>query len=176
VRFSVIQSEQDGGFEAFQIEADLIHLLLGMRMTVVNCHPRCFFLTSDNPVVRKFPSKNGKLDDEVWFPISYRRGVLWHRRSLAANTTFGYSEAFAYNRRLIKNSYKFIYSPLPQPWIEVASKELSAEPPVLGHYGSLRQIIAEAKPAIDQNGRPCGEIVDIVAALRARPKPDVVGL
>lgn len=164
------------GFMAFQIEADLIHLLLKMQMTVVNCHPGRFFLTSDNPVGRTFPSGNDKLDDDVWFPISYKRGVLWHRRRLGAKTTFGYSEHFAYNRRLIKNSYKFIYSPLPDGWIESASREVHVDPPLLGHYGSLREVIAQAKPAFDASGRPCGEIIDVMAAMRARPKPDVVGL
>lgn len=164
------------GFMAFEIEAELIRLLLGMRMTVVNCHPRCFFLTSDNPVVRTFPSGAGKLDDELWFPISHKRGVLWHRRTLGVRTTFGYSETFAYNRRLIKNSYRFVFSPLPQDWIAAASREVPADPPLLGHYGSLREMIEEAKPAVDLNGRSCGEIVDIMAALRARPKPDVVGI
>jgi hypothetical protein len=70
------------GFESFRIEGDVIRMLLGMRLTIVACHPRLFFVTSDNPVVRTYPSKPDTVDDEMWFPISYKRGVLWHRRTL----------------------------------------------------------------------------------------------
>jgi hypothetical protein len=102
--------------------------------------------------------------------------VLWHRRRFGKKTTFGYSATYAYNRRIIRNAYKFVYSPLSHDWIAGASREVSVDPPLLGYYGSLREVTEEAKPAIDSNGKPCGEIVDVMAAMRTRPKPDVVGI
>jgi len=162
------------GFEAFQIEEVLIRLLLGMQMTVVDCNYRCFFLTSDTPVVRTYPSGHDKLDDEVWFPISYRRGILWHRRNDGIRNRLGYSGSFLYNRRVIRHAYKFIYSPLSEGWIKTAARQETFDP-LFGYYGSLEKVIEGAKPAIF-NGERHGEIVDIVAAMRASPKPDVVGI
>jgi len=162
------------GFESFHLEEHLIELLLGMRMTVATCHRRSFFVTSDNPVVRTYPSRPDQLNDEMWFPISYKRGVLWHRRSLSEKTTFGFSETISMNRRMIKHAHIRIYSPRPEDWIREASKEATFDP-LLGHYGSLSKVIAASEEAIDMQGKP-REIVDLVAAMRAGQKIDVLGL
>ncbi len=164
------------GFHSFKMEEDLLRLLGGMEMTIVDCNLQGFFLTSDNPVVRTFPSAHGKQDDEVWLPVSYKRGLLWHRRALGKRTCFGHSQVRSYNRRVIKYCYKYVYSPLAEGWIEPATSQETFDP-LLGHYGSLERVIAEAKPAIDgKTGKRCGEIVDFVAALRTGEKLDVVGV
>jgi len=143
-------------------------------MTVVTSHQRSFFVTSDNPVIRTYPSKPDKLDDEMWFPISYKRAILWHRRNLGEKTTFGYSQTISVNRRTIKHAHRRIYSPLRQDWIRDASKQATFDP-LWGHYGSLAKVIAASEQVIDMEGKP-REIVDLVAALRAGQRVDVVGL
>ena len=125
-------------------------------------------------MVRTYPSRPDKLDDEMWFPISYKRGILWHRRSLSEKTTFGFSETISMNRRIIKHAHRRIYSPLPEDWIREASKEARFDP-LFGYYGSLSKVIAASEQAIDMEGKP-REIVDLVAAMRAGQKMDVVGL
>jgi hypothetical protein len=163
------------GFYSFQIEADVIRLLLDMSMTIVNCHYRSFFLTSDNPAVRTFESAQNRNDDEMWFPISHSRGILWHRRRLGTKIGFGHAESRALNRRVIKHAYKFIYSPLAESWVEEAARNETFDP-LLGHYGSLEQVFAQALPAIGPDDKPCGEIVEIFAAMKSGEKPDVVGV
>jgi hypothetical protein len=78
------------------------------------------------------------------------------------------------NRRMIKHAHRRIYSPLREDWIGEASKEATFDP-LLGHYGSLAKVIAASEQAIDMEGKP-REIVDLVAAMRAGKKMDVVGL
>ncbi len=167
------------GFESFRLEPEIIRLLLGMRMTVMDCHPKSFFLISDNPVVRTYPSDGamakGRWDDEVWFPISHKRGLLWHRRGLGERAGFGHSESRSLNRRVVERSYKFVYSPLPEDWIAEAARKETSDP-LVGHYGSLDRVIGEARPAIDHHGRPCGEIVDLVAAMRSGERVDILGI
>jgi hypothetical protein len=81
------------GFEVYRIEKDVIEMLLQMNLTLVDCHYQSFFLTSDNPVVRIYPSGSDKLDDEVWFPISYKRAIHWHRRrGVGIKNGLGHSE------------------------------------------------------------------------------------
>lgn len=161
------------GFQSFQMEEGMIRLLLQMNLTIVECHYRSFFLTSDNPVIRKFPSSYDNLDDDVWFPISHKRGVLWHRRRLPIRTTFGHAESRSMNRRVIKLCYKFVYSPLSESWVETDCRQETHDP-LYGHYGSLEKVIAQAKPAVDQHGRPSGEIVDLLAAMKSGERHDVL--
>lgn len=164
------------GFTSFQVEADVIHSLLDMKMTIVDCHYRCLFLTSDNPVVRTFPSAwDIGADDAVWFPISYKRGVLWHRRRFDTRTCLGYSESHALNRRVIKHSFKYVYAPRPDSSVESATRHESFDP-LFGYYGSLERVIGQARPAINSDGTPHGEIVDLIAALRSGSQMEVVGI
>lgn len=161
------------GFYVFQNEKQVIHLMQQMRMTIVNCHPKSAFLTSDNPVVRTFPTHHGSLDDQVWFPISYKRGVLWHRNNLPAKTTFGHSQTRALNRRVIKYAYKKVFAPLPEDWIEgvVMTEDFN---PLLGHYGSLREVMQHSVQTDSSEEEQPKEIVDLVAAMKAGKKLDVV--
>lgn len=163
------------GFEAFQSEMEVIKLLLGMRMSILDCNYRCFFLTSDNPAVRTYPSAHGAQDDEMWFPISHKRGILWHRREMGTRNKLGYSECFAFNRRVIKHAYKYIYSPLAESWIDAAARQETYDP-LYGHYGSLERVIAQSRPAFDDTGNQHGEIVDLIAAVKSGEKMDVVGI
>jgi hypothetical protein len=160
------------GFESFQNEGNLIRLLLDMNMTVVSPNPRLFFVTSDNPVVRIYPSQPDKTDDEMWFPISWSRAIWWHRRDIGLKSRLGYSETMAMNHRLIKHSYRRIYSPLAQDWVMEAVRNAVFNP-VWGHYRSLRAVLDKSERAIDQDGKP-HEIVDLVAALRSGEPVDVV--
>jgi Protein of unknown function (DUF4238) len=161
------------GFESFQLEGGVIQLLLGMRMTVVTCHPRLFFVTTDNPVVRTYPSVVECVGDEVWFPISYKRGILWHSRRIGAKTRFGYSETMAINRRAIKHAFRRIYSPLRADWVRTAAAEAKFNP-MWGHYDSLRTVIERATHSIVDADGVHREIVDFVAALRVGAAVDVV--
>jgi hypothetical protein len=131
------------GFSSFQIQENVIHEMLAMRMTIVDCHFRCFFLASDNPVLAIPPSSPEKRDEQMWIPISYNRGILWHRRAdLGVRTCFGYSETHAINRQIIKMCYKRVYSPLPESWIESAGSQEKHDP-LWGHYGSLEKVRAD---------------------------------
>lgn len=165
------------GFTAFLSQPAVTQLLMRMRLTVVDCHPKSVFLTSDNPVVRTYPSDAAiarhKWDDEMWFPISHKRGLLWHRRNCGSRERFGHSQCRSLNRQVIKHAYKFIYSPRPEEWIGTAVT--TAKPaPLLGHYESLEKVIAASKPAIDTHGRAVGEIVDSFAVMRDNAKVDVL--
>lgn len=44
------------------------------------------------------------------------------------------------------------------------------------HYGSLDIVIAQSAPAVNPDGTPCGEVVDLLAAMRSGQRPNVVGL
>jgi hypothetical protein len=163
------------GFTAYQVEEGLIKCLLGMRMSIVDCHPSTFFLTSDNPAVRTHPSPNGKCNDELWFPISHKRAVYWHLSpNLGRRERFGYSRCCALNRRMIKYAYKYIYSPLPSDWVETAARQETFDP-LWGHYGTLERVIARSEPAAYSDGRK-GEVVDLIAAMRSGERFDVVGV
>lgn len=163
------------GFRSFEIERDVISLLLGMQMTIVDCNRRCVFLTSDNPVVRTFPSGPGRADDEVWFPISHKRAVRWHRRhKMGVREQLGYSQCFQLNRRVIKFAHKFIYSPLRETWIEEAARGETYNPR-FGHYGSLERVISKSAKVSSRDGKQ-GEIIDLIAAMRDGEQVDVVGV
>ena len=153
----------------------MIQLLLSMKLTVVDCNYRCFFVTSDNPVVRSYPSAPNRLDDEVWFPISYRRGVLWHRHNREDRTTLGYSQSLEKNKRVIRNSYKFVYSPLQDDWVESAAKNESRNQ-LLGHYESLEKVVERGTSTFGANGVAPENIVDTIAAMKSGERLDVVGI
>lgn len=161
------------GFDVFQFEKQFIHLIQEMQMTIVDCHPKSVFLTSDNPVVRTFPTRHDSLDDQVWFPISYKRGILWHRNNLPGRTTFGHSQTRAFNRRVIKYSYKKVFAPLPEDWIEAAVTTEDFDP-LLGHYGSLDEVMKHALQAESPEKGHSKEIVDLFAAMKAGKRLDVV--
>jgi hypothetical protein len=162
------------GFESFHLERMVIDELRGMHMTIVTCPPDSFFVTSDNPVVRTFPSKHDKSDDELWFPISFKRGILWHRMRNMPRKGLGFSETRSLNRRLIKFAFRRVFSPLPQNWVEAATREENFYP-TLGHYESLSKVADSSERVIDSAGND-REIVDLIGAMRAGPRFDVVGL
>ena len=153
------------GFSAFELEKDILDILHGMTLTIVDCHFRCFFLTSDNPVVHISPSESSKMNDEVWFPISYNRALLWSHRPRMERERLGYSETRVRNRQIIKYSYKFIYSPRPEQWIESAVREEPFDP-MFGHYGSLEKVIEGARPAYASGHNKIREIVDLGASMK----------
>jgi hypothetical protein len=129
-------------------------------------------IQKDNPGLRL-------KDAEVWFPISYNRGLLWDRRHRGIKkTTLGHSATRAYNRHMIKWCYREVYAPLPEDWISAAVKEITFDP-CLGHYGTLEDVLKHSLPAVaGPPGRevPMGEVVDLLAVLRAGEKRDVVRL
>jgi hypothetical protein len=172
------------GFESFRYGPHFLAALSDMGLTVCTCHYKSFFLTSDNPVVTtsdERPDRPGVLlkDAEVWFPISYKKGLLWSwKHKGVSRDCFGHSKTRAMNRRIIRWCYKKVYSPLRDVWIEAAMKENSFDP-CYGHYGSLQQLIdGHTAPAVMITGKSqnVGEIVDLTAGLRAGEKCDVVKL
>lgn len=169
------------GFESFKTEALFLNGLMRMGLTVCASHPKSFFITSDNPVILVSPFQKdspglGHKDTQVWFPISYKKGLMWSwKHSGIDRTTFGHSATRALNRAMIKWCYREIYSPLPEDWIAAAVKENTFDP-CYGHYGSLEQMAGDFSfDAVDDNGRK-REIVDLLAALRAGEKTDVLNL
>jgi Protein of unknown function (DUF4238) len=172
------------GFDSFTFETLWLEGLARMGLTICTSHSKSFFLTSDNPVVLRsyFQPDNpglGVKDAEVWFPISYNHGLLWSRKHLGIHkTTLGYAATCDYNRQIIKWCYREVYSPLPGDWINEAVKEATFDP-CYGHYGSLEKVLQHSFHARigppGPKGRK-GEVVDILAALRAGEKCDVVRL
>ncbi len=170
------------GFEAMQLQEMWINVLSKMGLTICGSHYQSFFITSDNPVVVHCGSQPnnpgiGVKDAEIWFPISYKKGLLWtwkHRG--VQRDTFGHSLTRTMNKRMIKWCYKEVYSPLAEDWIGRAMKEVQFDP-CYGHYGSLQEMIDNyALTAILPNGTQAGEIMDITAGLKSGEKHDVVGI
>lgn len=171
------------GFEIARWEGLLIDTLCRMGLTICYAQYKSFFLTSDNPVIttsQKQPDRPGfELPDaQIWFPISHRKGLLWTWKHRGVQTDyFGHSQTRVMNRRIVRWCYKRVYSPLPDDWIEAAMRENNFDPRY-GHYGSLQAVIDQHSVPIkaNGNGQPTREIVDLVAALRAGEKVDVVNL
>lgn len=170
------------GFESFRHEKTYLDQLTKMGLTICRSHPKSCFITGDNPVILVSswqPNNPGLIvkDIRVWFPISYRKGLLWswgHRG--IDKTTFGHSETRMWNRHMVKWCYQEVYSPLPDDWLRDAVKEITFDP-CLGHYGSLKEMAeAHSFPALDGNSKEMGEIIDTGAALRAGEKHDVLKL
>jgi hypothetical protein len=167
------------GFGSFELEVLVYIDLLQMGFTICTCHYKSFFLTSDNPVVctsASKPESPGTLlpDAEIWFPISYKRGLLWCRKHRGVqHTTFGHSDTCKMNKRIIRWCYKGVYSPLPENWIETAMMANTFNP-CLGHYGSLEKTHGHKTEIVKDDGTK-EEVVDVLAALRAGEKRNVVG-
>lgn len=163
--------------------------LARMEFALCHSHRNSFFLTSDNPVLflsSAQPNNPGLElpDTRVWFPISHNRGLLWsHRKKNPLGSirlerrNLGFSETRTLNRHIVKWSYKDVYSPLPESWVEEAVKSAEFDP-CFGHYGSLKQLIeAHTAPAVfhGPNGKQRnGEIVNMTAGLRTGEKCDAV--
>lgn len=170
------------GFESFRFEEAYLNELMRMGLTICTSHPKSFFITSDNPVVlvsTSQPNNPGLLlrDAQVWFPISHKKGLLWSwSHGGIDKTTLGHSATRMWNRQMIKWCYKEVYSPLTDDWIRDAVKEITFGP-CLGHYGSLKEMAeGHAFPAVDGNDNRMGEVIDMMSALRAGEKKDVVRL
>ncbi len=170
------------GFESIGHERTYLDQLMKMGLTICSSHPKSFFITSDNPVILVSslqPNNPGLIvpDVRVWFPISYRKGLLWSWAHRGINkTAFGHSETRMWNRQMIKWCYREVYSPSPEDWLRDAVKEIEFDPR-LGHYGSLKEMAeSHSLPALDANNKEVGEIIDSAAALRAGKKHDVLKL
>ena len=169
------------GFISTQTEAIWLDTLSAMGLTICNAHPGSCFVTSDNPVVLTCNSQKDRpglwvKDAEVWFPISHKKGLLWTWRHTGADaTTLGHSATRNQNRKMIRWCYRAIYAPLPEDWIGLAVKEETFNP-CYGHYGSLKETAENhCLPAVDESGSS-REVVDLVSALRAGEKLDVLKL
>jgi hypothetical protein len=172
------------GFEAYKFEEVFIDAVSRMGLTICTAHYKSFFITSDNPVVLTSDSQSDSpglalRDAQVWFPISYRRGLLWSwKHSGVERDYFNHSETRKMNRRMVRWCYKHVYSPLAEDWIEAAVKEVSFNP-CFGHYGTLQRVMdAHSAPAVmgPGAGERVGNIVDLIAGLRSGQKCDVVNL
>ena len=169
------------GFSSFESEATWVEALSKMALTICEAHPRSFFVTSDNPVILTRGSQSdtpglGLIDAEVWFPISHRKGLLWTwKASQTGRTTLGHSATRIRNRMMIKWCYREVYAPLPEDWVESAIIEDKFDP-CFGHYGSLKDVAEKhCVSAVDQAGKN-HEIIDLLKALRASEKLDVLRL
>jgi hypothetical protein len=169
------------GFTSFESEKTWLEALSRMRLTICEAHPKSFFATSDNPVILTANSQSdrpglGLSDAEVWFPISYKRGLLWTWKSgQTEKTTLGHSATRIKNRLMIRWCYREIYAPLPEDWIASAVKEEKFDP-CFGHYGSLKEFAENHLiNALDETGKK-REIIDLVSGLKAGAKLDVLGL
>lgn len=170
------------GFESFKTEPFYLDVLMQMGLALCTSHPNSFFLTSDNPVILTAQSQKdnpglGLKDAEIWFPISHKKALLWSwRHGGIDKTTLGHSATRMWNRQMIKWCYREAYSPLADDWIKTAVKEITFDP-CFGHYGSLEEMAgSHSHPAVDGDDNRMGEIIDMVAALRAGEKKDVVRL
>jgi hypothetical protein len=169
------------GFTSFETEGMWLNALCQMGLTVCNCHPKSCLITSDNPVILTCQSQKdspglGLKDAEVWFPISYNKGLLWTWRDRGiSKMTLGHSATRVQNRNMIRWCYREVYAPLPEDWLGPAVTENSFDPRY-GHYGSLEQVAGNhALYAADASGAQ-KEIVDMLAALRAGEKCDALRL
>ena len=94
-----------------------------MGLTICTSHPKSCFLTSDNPVILTSHSQKddpgiGQRYTEVWFSVSYKKGLLWTwKHSGIDKTTLGHSATRVQNRNMIRWCYKEVYSPLREDWI-----------------------------------------------------------
>ena len=169
------------GFTSFQTEVFWVNALTQMGLTVCTSHPNSFFLTSDNPVILTSHSQKdspglGLKDAEVWFPISYKRALLWRwKHRVTDRTTLGHSATRVRNRNMIRWCYNEVYAPLPEVWINSATKGCTFDT-CYGHYGSLDKVANDhAFHVVDDSGMR-REIVDILAGLRTGEKVDVLQL
>jgi hypothetical protein len=169
------------GFTSFESETTWLEALSMMGLTICDARPKSFFVTSDNPVILTDSSQSnrpvlGTIDDEIWFPISHRKGLFWTRKSSQiGRTTLGHSATRIKNRLMIKWCYKEVYSPLSYAWLESAVTEEKFDP-CYGHYGSLKEVAENhCVWAIDEAGKK-REIIDLLSGLRAGEKLDVLRL
>ncbi|MCK9459682.1 MAG: DUF4238 domain-containing protein [Proteobacteria bacterium] len=170
------------GFESFQYQELWMDFMCAMSLTIMHSHH--FFITSDNPVILFSRSKKGidnvglkMRDAEIWFPISWNKGLLWRWGKHPTHHQTGYSENCVLNRREIDGCYKFVYSPLQSDWLEKTSHQTNFNP-LIGYYGCLNNFFSHAKPCYDaQTGELLdGEIIEVFAALKHANKPDILGI
>jgi hypothetical protein len=86
----------------------------------------------------------------------------------------GHGQTRELNRRIVNWCYQEVYSPLAESWIELAVLENKFDP-CLGHYGSLEEAIKNHSFKARKKDGTTTEIVDMMAALRAGKKQNVVG-
>ena len=86
------------------------------------------FITGDNPVVINDPDDRfgqailQSQRIEVWFPIAHDKGFLLdHSVGPDCKEQLGHSQTRLLNRRALKWAYRFVYSPRPEPWLDVAA-------------------------------------------------------
>jgi hypothetical protein len=171
------------GFESCSTKELFVNTLCRMGLTICLSHYNSFFITSDNPVVLTSSLQPdqpglGLSDAEIWFPVSYRVGLLWRwRHGNVQRDTFGHSQTRVMNRRMVRWCYKEVYSPQRESWIEAAVMEVDFDP-CYGHYGTLQRLLESAVPAatVPHLGKQTGEVVDTIAGLRTGEKCDVVKL
>lgn len=170
------------GFESFEQMELWIKCLSLMNLTVVECHYKSFFTTSDNPVIvfsnARSTEKQHNIglkmkDAKVWFPISWNKGLLWHWDAPQERTGFGYSETHKINHKVAQWCYKFVYSPQPVQWLAI--KDVVFDP-LRGHYGSLKKFFELSRPCFDlKSGKQIGDVIEIMSALRSGIKQDILG-
>lgn len=169
------------GFDSFNYTEMCARQFMSMSLTIVDAQENDFFVTSDNPVVTHSPSQPDNpgfqvKDAIVWFPISYKRALLWHhRKQHPPREVFSARQTRDKNKLVIKWCYKFIYSPLPDSWVREVAVEEKFDP-CYGHYGTLNDVIGRAAPAFLPSGTPAGEIIEVGSALRAGVKVDALGI
>ncbi len=146
-----IEDQRQAGLESFQFTEMLAAALSQMRMRLIHVYRKDVFITSDNPVVVNVPGfHRGEgisqtKDTEVWFPISYNRGILLdHREGPDGIEYFGHSQSISLNRRILKWCHRFVYSPLRLNWLKVASRQERFNP-LLGRMRSLGDLVESAE-------------------------------
>lgn len=104
------------------------------------------FITGDNPVVlhvQDDPVGQALFQNphvEVWFPIAHDKGFLIdHRDGPDAIETLGHSQIRVLNRRVLKWANRFVYSPLPEEWLELAARTESFNP-LRGKLTSIKSL------------------------------------
>jgi hypothetical protein len=174
------ENRKQFGFESFNYQRLWIDALMEMELALVSCQANGFFVTSDNPVVlsSNVQKDNPGLalrDAEVWFPLSYSKGLLWRRSGVGVpRMVLSDRETLALNKKMVKWCYKFVYSPLPADWLENAARSETFNS-LFGHYGNLATMIENARPLIDaNNNQQIGEAMEIMSGLRQGRQEDIL--
>jgi hypothetical protein len=83
-----------------------------------------YFLCSDTPVCITNPNhQNAGLrlrGTEIWFPLSHNLGLLWQHKN-STQTLYdiaGHSKTRILNRRMMRNAYERLVSPIKEDWIQ----------------------------------------------------------
>lgn len=122
-----VSDERRFGLESLKHVQPVIETLMQLRMRLIRAYRTDVFVTSDNPVVVHVPDDprgeglTQTPQTEIWFPISHNRGLLFDQRPGRDGVEqAGHSQTIVLNRRIVKWSYRFVYSPQKIDWLASA--------------------------------------------------------